>query len=99
MLSIIVLDAATRNGRFRTMRVTIDKAGRMVVPKKLRARLALDEGGEVEVTERDGVIELAPVTADVELVPGEGGPVAQPREELPQLSDDVVRDTLEHVRR
>ena len=37
----------------------------MVVPKKLRARLALEEGGEVEVTERDGVIELTPIAADV----------------------------------
>jgi AbrB family looped-hinge helix DNA binding protein len=81
------------------MRVTIDKAGRMVVPKKLRTRLALEEGGEVEVTERDGVIELVPVAAEVDLVPGEGGPVAQPRETLPPLTDDVVRDTLEHLRR
>lgn len=81
------------------MRVTIDKAGRMVVPKKLRSRLALEEGGEVEVTERDGVIELVPIAADVDLVPGEGGPVAQPREKLPRLTDDVVRDTLEHLRR
>lgn len=81
------------------MRVTIDKAGRMVVPKKLRARLALDDGGDVEVTERDGVIEIQPVVADVELVPGEGGPVARPREELPPLTDDDVRATLEHLRR
>lgn len=81
------------------MRVTIDKAGRMVVPKKLRARLALDQGGEVEVTERDGVIEILPVAADVEVVPGEGGPVARPREVLPPLTDDVVRNAREHLRR
>lgn len=81
------------------MRVTIDKAGRMVVPKKLRVRLALGDGGDVEVTERDGVIEIQPVPAEVELVPGEGGPVARPRDHLPPLTDDDVRETLEHLRR
>lgn len=71
----------------------------MVLPKKLRTRLALADGGDVEVTERDGVIEIQPVTADVELVPGEGGPVARARDELPPLTDDDVRAALEHLRR
>jgi AbrB family looped-hinge helix DNA binding protein len=81
------------------MRTTIDRAGRLVVPKKLRDRLALGLGGEVEVIERDGVLEIHPVPAAVEVRPGEGGPVAHAMEALPPLTDDDVRGTLDHLRR
>lgn len=81
------------------MKTTIDGAGRLVVPKKLRDRLALGAGGIVEVLERDGVIEIHPVPAAVRVVTAKGGPVAQPVDALPPLTDQDVRDTLEHLRR
>ena len=81
------------------MRTTIDRAGRLVVPKPLRDRLALGDGGEVEVVERDGVIEIRPAPADVELRDGEGGPVAHPVGDLPLLTDDDVRRAVDQQRR
>jgi AbrB family looped-hinge helix DNA binding protein len=84
------------------MRTTIDRAGRLVVPKKLRDRLALGDGGDVDVIERDGVLEIHPVPAAVEVRPGKagnGGPVAYPVDSLPPLTDADVREAVEGVRR
>lgn len=81
------------------MRTTIDGAGRLVVPKALRDRLALGGGGEVEVLERDGVLEIHPVPADVEVRDGGGRPVAYPVDDLAPLTDDDVRRTVDQQRR
>ena len=44
------------------MRTTIDKAGRLVIPKALRAQVGLDEGGEVEIDVQGAGIVIEPVT-------------------------------------
>ena len=79
------------------MRTTIDASGRLVIPKPLRDRIRLD-AGEVEVIERDGVIEVRPAPAEVEIVATAEGPVAESRTPLPPLTDDLVRDTVERMR-
>jgi AbrB family looped-hinge helix DNA binding protein len=81
------------------MRTTIDTAGRVVIPKPLRDRLGLTGGQDLEVAERDGIIEIAPAPAAVELRDDEGLTAAVPHEKLPPLTADVVRDTLERSRR
>lgn len=81
------------------MRTTIDGAGRLVIPKRIRDRLQLVDGAEVEVTEHDGRIEIHPAAAKVQIVETEEGVVAQPLEDLPALTDDIVRATLDSVRR
>ena len=44
------------------MRTTIDKAGRLVIPRSLRDRIGMADGGEVEL-ELDGAsVRIAPVT-------------------------------------
>jgi AbrB family looped-hinge helix DNA binding protein len=43
------------------MRTTIDKAGRLVIPKALRAQVGLDEGGEVDVDIQGAAILIEPV--------------------------------------
>jgi AbrB family looped-hinge helix DNA binding protein len=73
--------------------------GRVVVPKPIRDRLQLRGGEQLEVEERDGVIEIRPATTDAEIVETPEGPVAAPVHDVPPLSDDVVRDVLEQVRR
>lgn len=70
-----------------------------MVPKALRDRLALGDGGEVEVVERDGVLEIHPVPADVEVRDRGDGPVAYPIGDLAPLTDDDVRRTLAQQRR
>ena len=81
------------------MRTTIDGAGRIVIPKATRARLGLDAGRVVEIRERDGLLEIAPVAAALTLEQRAGGVVAVPDEPLPRLTDEMVRATLEGTRR
>lgn len=81
------------------MRTTIDPAGRVVIPKPIRDRLGLRGGQEIEVTERDGRVEIEPAPTRVRLVDEGRGVVAVPEEELPPLTDEIVRETLERTRR
>lgn len=81
------------------MRTTIDRLGRVVVPKPIRDRLRLRGGESLVVEERDGVVELRIAPAEVEVVDTPAGPVARPLEELPALTDDLVRETIDRVRR
>ncbi|HVR07999.1 MAG TPA: AbrB/MazE/SpoVT family DNA-binding domain-containing protein [Thermoanaerobaculia bacterium] len=81
------------------MRPTIDAAGRVVIPKELRNRLALVGGQELEIREREGRIELEPAGASMSLRDSGEGPVAVPAESLPPLTDEMVRETLERARR
>ncbi len=81
------------------MRTTIDSAGRIVVPKALRDQLGFTPGADLEVRERDGRLEIAPVPTPMTLVKRKGVVVAVPRRPLPPLSDEVVRETLERTRR
>jgi AbrB family looped-hinge helix DNA binding protein len=81
------------------MRTTIDAAGRVVVPKVIRDRLGLVGGEELEIVERDGGIEISPPATKVTLIETELGLAAVPERELPVLTDEIVRDTLERVRR
>lgn len=81
------------------MRITIDPAGRLVIPKRIRDRLGLLGNEELEITERDGRIEIQPAPTDVELVRDGAVLVARPDGVLPPLTDEIVRETLERVRR
>jgi AbrB family looped-hinge helix DNA binding protein len=81
------------------MRTTIDAAGRVVIPKEIRSRLALVGGQELEIREREGRIEIEPAGASMSLRDGGHGPVAVPTEKLPPLTDEIVRETLERARR
>lgn len=81
------------------MRTTIDPAGRLVIPKRLRDRLGLRGNEQVEITERDGRIEIEPASTEVELVREGSVLVARPDRVLPPLTDEIVRETLDRVRR
>ena len=81
------------------MRTTIDAAGRLVIPKRIRDRLGLHGNEQVEITERDGRIEIALAPTGVDLVREGSVLVARPKRPLPPLTDDIVRETLDRVRR
>lgn len=82
------------------MRTTIDKAGRIVVPKAIRDELGLSGGTEVEISLVDGHIEIesAPGEIRLERAP-DGRLVAVSDRELPALTAERVREWLEQVRR
>lgn len=80
------------------VRTTIDSAGRVVIPKPIRDRLGLSGHAEVEIEEHDGVVEVRPSPNDVRIVETPEGPVAASSPPATALTDDMVRETLEHVR-
>lgn len=81
------------------MQTTIDRAGRIVVPKAIRERLSLLDGGDVEISERGGVIEIVAMPVDVEIVPGADGPVAVAPTDHPPLTDAELFATIDRQRR
>jgi len=81
------------------MRTTIDGAGRIVVPKALRDALGLAAGQALEIAARDGRLEIEVAATPMRLEERDGALVAVPEDELPPLTAELVRDTLERVRR
>jgi len=81
------------------MKTTIDSAGRLVVPKALRQALGLKPGQVLEVRAGDGRLEVEIAPSPMALKRRGKGLVAVPDTELPTLTADEVRDTLERVRR
>jgi AbrB family looped-hinge helix DNA binding protein len=81
------------------MRATIDRAGRIVVPKPLRDELGVVPGQVLDLEVRDGRLEVEVAPVEMRLEKGTRGPVAVPSEQLPPLSTELVRETLERVRR
>ena len=81
------------------MRTTIDKAGRIVVPKPMRDELGLNGGNEVEIALVDGHLEIDLVPTPVRLVRRNGRLVAVADRAMPPLTAAMVRETLEKIRR
>ena len=70
-----------------------------MIPKSLRESLGLKGGETLEVREHDGRIEIEPTATRMSLVERDGTVVAVPEEELPPLTDEIVRSTIENTRR
>ena len=80
------------------MKSTIDGAGRIVVPKALRQALGLKPGQPLEIRASDGRLEIEIASTPMRLQKRAKGMVAVPDAELPTLTADEVRETLERVR-
>ncbi len=81
------------------METTIDRAGRLVIPKALRESIGLVDGGRVEVIESDGSLVISPKPVAKRLVERDGVVVCVPDEPVPALMAEAVRDLLESSRR
>lgn len=81
------------------MKTTIDSAGRIVVPKSLRQALNLKPGQFLDIRAADGRIEIEIASTPMKLRKRGLDVVAVPEVELPTLTADEVRATLERVRR
>jgi len=66
------------------MRTTIDKAGRLVIPRALRDRIGLGHGGEVELELDGAAVRIEPVSGselkevgDRLVIPASGTPLTR----------------------
>jgi AbrB family looped-hinge helix DNA binding protein len=81
------------------MKVAIDSAGRIVVPKPLRQALGLKPGQVLELHAGDGRVDIELTPSPMRLEKRGRGVVAVPQRKLPRLTAEQVRATLERVRR
>jgi AbrB family looped-hinge helix DNA binding protein len=75
------------------MKTTMDRAGRLVIPKEIRREAKLVPGVRLEVKWRDGRIEIEPAPAAVRLQRRGRLLVAVPRKKTPALTPDAVEQT------
>jgi AbrB family looped-hinge helix DNA binding protein len=80
------------------MRTTIDKAGRVVVPKALRRATGLEAGSVVEIRANGGRIEMEPAPLEVRLERKGGVVVAVPVRPVPRMGAAVVESTISSLR-
>lgn len=81
------------------MRITIDAAGRIVVPKRLREQLGFTPGQRLELSAVDGRLEVEHPTTPMRLEKRGGRFVAVADRPMPELTSELVRETLEQTRR
>jgi AbrB family looped-hinge helix DNA binding protein len=81
------------------MVTTIDSAGRIVVPKRLRDELGFMPGQELELNAIDGRLEIEHQATPMRLERRGRRLVAVADRELPTLTSETVRETLEQIRR
>lgn len=81
------------------MKTSIDPAGRIVVPKALRQMLGFRPGVPLQLRASDGRLEIEVAATPMRLRKRGKGLVAVPDTKLPELTAEMVRDTLERVRR
>ena len=98
-LARLAQEQAAGRWYFYGMRTAIDSAGRVVIPKALRDVLGLTAGQPLEITEQDGRLEIVPAATPMLLVDEGDGVAAVADADMPQLTADLVRDTLERIRR
>ena len=96
-------DYGSRDGIFYgmliPMRTTIDRAGRLVVPKVIREAAHLTPGTEVEVRLVGGRVEIEPVPIDIQLERRGRLVVAVPRGPAEVLTEEEVEATMSGLRR
>ncbi len=95
---LVGLTAATQHGIFYGMKTTIDAAGRVVVPRKIRDAAQIEPGSELEVRLENGAIILEPAPVAVQLKRRGSLLVAQRESEGEPLTQETVNATLRAVR-
>jgi AbrB family looped-hinge helix DNA binding protein len=80
------------------MAITIDSAGRVVIPQSVRRHLGLVGGTRLSVEEIDGGVVLRPVSKTAIEIADDGLPVIRSRESEPAMTRDDVRQLIEDSR-
>ena len=80
------------------MKTTIDSAGRVVIPKRVREAAGLEPGAEVTVDFRDGKIQIEAAGQPVKVVRKGSFYVLRAPKGTPPLTVEKVNEILERVR-
>ena len=81
------------------MEVTIDSAGRLVIPRDIRREAGLEPGVPLDIRWRDGIVEVEPKPLAVTLRRKGRLLVALPQSAVPPLSAATVEKTRRALRR
>ncbi|MGH7821495.1 MAG: AbrB/MazE/SpoVT family DNA-binding domain-containing protein [Candidatus Binatia bacterium] len=81
------------------MKSTMDKAGRLVIPKEIRREAGIAPGTPLEIRYRQGRIEIEPEPLPVKLEREGRLLVARPARSVEPLNADVVEATRRRLRR
>jgi AbrB family looped-hinge helix DNA binding protein len=81
------------------MTVTMDQAGRLVIPADIRREAAIEPGVPLEVRLRDGVIEIQPQPLPVAIERRGRLLVAKPIARPPALTHEAVERTRRALRK
>lgn len=87
------------DGNARTMRTTIDSAGRLVIPKEVRREAGLQAGMPLEIRWQSGRIEIEPATLPVKLLRRGRLTVAVPEGDVATLPAATVEKVRRRLRR
>lgn len=79
------------------MVITMDKAGRLVIPSDIRREAALEPGAPLEVRWRDGVLEIEPQPLSVRIEHKGRLLVAKPARKVARLRASTVERTRRQV--
>lgn len=77
----------------RAIKTSIDASGRLVVPKPVRDQAGLVPGMALEVSYREGRVEIEPAPREVRIVQRGSVCVAESPEDLEKLTSETVRQT------
>ncbi len=81
------------------MHVTIDAAGRVVIPKQVRERFGFTAGSTLTLEEAGDHLEIRPAGRHVRIEVVNGRPLARVSGDVPPLTVDEVRHLVERERR
>ena len=81
------------------MTVTMDSAGRLIIPKEVRREAQLKPGAPLEIRVREGHIEIEPAPLEVVLKKRGRLLTAVPQEAVPPLTLDTVEESRRQLRR
>jgi len=79
------------------MSITIDSAGRVVIPQAMRRRLGVEAGARLEIEEIDGTVVLRPANRVSVEIAADGLPILRSHDADPLTTDDV-RTVIEETR-
>ena len=80
------------------METTLDRFGRVVIPKKVRSRLGVEAGTVFEIEESDGEIHLKPIL-ETPVIVEKGGILVHRGRPAGSIEDAVNRDREDRIRK